>query len=174
MNILVKHYDSPCGRLMLASFSGRLCLCDWLQAKHRTTIDKRLQTALKAQYAGGTSEVLEEAERQLDEYFARRRTSFDLPLTLTGTDFQKRVWERLRRLPYGATASYASLAQALGQPKAVRAVANANGANPIAIVIPCHRIIGADGTLTGYAGGLDAKRYLLQMESGLTPLHTAL
>lgn len=101
---------------------------------------------------------------QLDEYFAGTRTAFDLPLRLHGTAFQVEVWEQLRRIPYGETISYGELAKRVDRPEAARAVGSANGQNPIAIVVPCHRVIGADGSLTGFGGGLDWKRWLLQRE----------
>src|SRR5918995_34758 len=106
----------------------------------------------------------EEAARQLREYFAGERTGFDLPLAPEGTDFQRRVWAALAAIPYGETTSYAALAERIGRPGSARAVGAANGANPLAIVVPCHRVVGADGTLTGYAGGLDVKRRLLDLE----------
>jgi methylated-DNA-[protein]-cysteine S-methyltransferase len=110
--------------------------------------------------------VLKEAQRQLEEYFAGERRDFDLLLAPHGTAFQERVWQQLRAIPYGRTVSYGDIARSLGlQPAASRAVGLANGRNPIAIVVPCHRVIGADGTLTGYAGGLDRKRALLSLES---------
>jgi len=110
--------------------------------------------------------VLQQARQQLDEYFNQERQSFDIPLLMVGTDFQKQVWHGLTDIPYGATCSYLELSKNIGNEKAVRAVASANGANAISIMIPCHRIIGSDGSLTGYAGGLDAKRMLLAMEGG--------
>jgi methylated-DNA-[protein]-cysteine S-methyltransferase len=106
-----------------------------------------------------------EAARQLLAYFARERREFTLTLTPRGTAFQQEVWRALLAIPFGATASYADIAERLGRPKAVRAVGAANGANPLAIVIPCHRIVGRDGTLTGYAGGLERKRTLLAFEA---------
>jgi methylated-DNA-[protein]-cysteine S-methyltransferase len=102
---------------------------------------------------------------QLDEYFAGTRTDFDLPLSLHGTDFQRRVWLELTRIPYGETISYGELARRIGRPNAMRAVGLANGRNPVSIIVPCHRVIGADGSLTGYGGGLDRKRLLLGLES---------
>ena len=104
--------------------------------------------------------------RQLDEYFAGTRTQFDIPLHPTGTPFQLKVWEQLREIPYGETISYGALARRVASPNASRAVGLANGRNPIAIIIPCHRVIGADGSLTGYGGGLDRKRFLLGLEVG--------
>jgi methylated-DNA-[protein]-cysteine S-methyltransferase len=109
--------------------------------------------------------LLDATERQLADYFAGRRTAFDLPLAPAGTPFQRCVWNALLAIPYGATASYAEIARRIGQPTAMRAVGAANGRNPIAIVIPCHRVIGADGTLTGYAGGLARKQALLALEA---------
>ncbi len=106
------------------------------------------------------------ALRQLDDYFAGKLKQFDLPLKAKGTEFRHKVWQALLAIPYGKTACYGDIANALDNPKAVRAVGSANGANPIAIVVPCHRIIGKDGTLTGYAGGLSRKQWLLQHESG--------
>ncbi|KQX12403.1 cysteine methyltransferase [Streptomyces sp. Root431] len=107
-----------------------------------------------------------EAIRQLDAYFAGELTEFDLPLHLVGTPFQLRVWEELRRIPYGETRTYGELAEALGNPTASRAVGLANGKNPVGIVVPCHRVVGAGGSLTGYGGGLDRKQRLLALESG--------
>jgi methylated-DNA-[protein]-cysteine S-methyltransferase len=109
--------------------------------------------------------LLDAARMQLDDYFAGRRTGFDLPLAPSGTPFQRSVWDALCTVPYGETASYARIARQVGSPAAVRAVGAANGRNPIAIVIPCHRIIGSNGTLTGYAGGLHRKRALLALEA---------
>ena len=110
-------------------------------------------------------EVLLRTVRELEEYFRGERKEFDIPLLLAGSEFQKRVWQQLRHIPYGQTVSYGELAAAIGAPKSVRAVANANGANAISIILPCHRVIGSDGSLTGYGGGTDTKRYLLELES---------
>lgn len=110
--------------------------------------------------------VLAETERQLEDYFKGKRRSFDLPLDFAGTDFQKSVWQALLRIPYGQTRSYGEIANELGNAKAMRAVGAANGRNPISIVAPCHRVIGASGKLTGFAGGLETKEFLLRLESG--------
>ncbi len=126
---------------------------------------KRLQQELRTSVKSGTSAVLKLARQELDEYFSGSRTSFSLPLLLCGTAFQKQVWQALMLIPYGATISYSQQAQRLGKPSAIRAVANANGANAISILVPCHRVIGKDCTLTGYAGGLPAKNYLIHLES---------
>lgn len=164
--IRVRRYHSPCGELLLGSFEGELCLCDWQVEKHRDHVDRRLQRILHARFEEGPSEVTERAARQLDEYFAGKRTTFDVPLLFVGTEFQKAVWNELLKVPFGTTISYAALSKRLGTPKAVRAVANANGANSMSIFAPCHRIIGTDRSLTGYGGGLAAKRFLLELESG--------
>ncbi len=118
--------------------------------------------------AAEATPLLLDAFRQLDEYFSRNRREFDLPLAPVGTPFQREVWEALRRIPYGETATYKEIAAAVGRPAATRAVGMANHCNPIAIVVPCHRVIGADGSLTGYAGGLELKRRLLDLEQGGT------
>lgn len=109
--------------------------------------------------------LLDEAARQLEEYFAGERTTFDLPLDLRGTEFQVSVWESLATIPYGETSTYGVQADRIGRPSAVRAVGAANGRNPVSIVLPCHRIVGKDGSLTGFAGGLEAKRFLLDLEA---------
>ena len=162
--IKVRRYESPCGVLMLGSFGDKLCLCDWQVEKHRGNVDRRLKRMLKAELQEGTTDVIERAEKQLDEYFAGQRREFDVPLLFVGTDFQIRVWRELLKIPFGATISYGEMARRMGCPKSVRAVANANGANAISIFAPCHRVIGSDNSLTGYGGGLDAKRTLLELE----------
>lgn len=162
--ILVYPYSSPYGELLLGSCGDRLCLCDWMIERRRKTIDKRLQNALHATYEEGRSDTIGRTVAELDEYFAGVRKYFDIPLLMTGTDFQKSVWQELLRIPYGVTLSYGELARQLGNPKAVRAVAAANGANPISLLIPCHRVIGSDRKLTGYGGGLDVKKKLLLLE----------
>ena len=118
----------------------------------------------------GSEAILDRTESQLNEYFAGKRTAFDLPLEPSGTTFQLRVWELLRRIPYGATASYGELARQLGDPHKSRAVGAANGANPIPIIVPCHRVVGSKGELTGFGGGLDRKRWLLEHEGALMRL----
>lgn len=114
--------------------------------------------------------LLRAAAEQLAEYFAGRRTRFELPLAATGTPFQRAVWDALREIPYGQTWSYADVAQHIGRPRAVRAVGAANGRNPLPIVVPCHRVVGANGTLTGYGGGLHNKRILLDLETRALPV----
>lgn len=163
--IHIQRYHSPCGDLMLGSFEDKLCLCDWAVEKHRDIVDIRLRKILQADYEESPSPVIEEARKQLDEYFEGKRTTFDIPLLFAGTEFQKSVWHELLKIPYGKTISYGELAKRLGMPRAVRAVANANGANAISIITPCHRVIGSNHSLTGYAGGLNAKKKLLELET---------
>ena len=114
---------------------------------------------------------LREARQQLEEYFAGERQEFSLTLEADGTDFQRRVWDALREIPFGETMSYGDIARRIGNPRAVRAVGLANGRNPISIIVPCHRVIGADGSLTGYGGGLERKRFLLTLEKAGHSLH---
>lgn len=169
--IHLQHYHSPCGELLLGSLDGQLCLCDWAEGRHRERIDKRLRRLLRADFDESPSEVTQEAARQLDEYFERRRRIFDVPLRFAGTDFQKKVWSRLLDIPYGTVVSYGELARMLGMPNAIRAVANANSSNAISIFAPCHRVIGSDRSLTGYGGGLVAKKMLLNLETDPASLH---
>lgn len=165
--ITTKRYESPCGTLLLGSFDGKLCLCDWQVEKHRDNVDRRLKRVLNAEFQDGASEVIEKTAKELDEFFAGKRRDFDIPLLFVGTDFQKAVWNELLKIPYGTTISYGDMARRLGMPQAVRAVANANGANAISILAPCHRVIGSDRSLNGYGGGLAAKRTLLEIEGAL-------
>jgi methylated-DNA-[protein]-cysteine S-methyltransferase len=114
-----------------------------------------------------TNEMCEKAVTQISEYFAGTRQEFDLPIALEGTEFQQQVWQELQNIPFGQTVSYGDLARSIGKPSAVRAVGAANGDNPVSIIVPCHRVIGSDGGLTGYGGGLERKQWLLKHEGGL-------
>ena len=163
--VKTKRYESPCGTLLLGSFNDKLCLCDWQVEKHRDHVDKRLKRVLQADFEDSSSAVIEKAIVLLDEFFAGKRKKFDLPLLFVGTNFQKKVCNELLKIPYGKTVSYGEMASRIGMPRAVRAVANANGANAISIFVPCHRVIGSDGSLTGYGGGLAAKKKLLDLET---------
>ena len=162
--ITLQRYSSPCGGLVLGSFGDRLCLCDWEGGRPRKSTELRLKRLLKAEFKEGISDVMEIANKQLDEYFHRERRGFDIPLLFVGTDFQKKVWNELLNIPYGTSISYGEMSSRLGVPKAVRALANANGANALSVIVPCHRVIGSDGSLTGYGGGLERKRFLLDLE----------
>ena len=165
--IQMQYYTSPIGELILGAFENKLCLCDWRYRKMRSAIDKRIQSGVQAEYVEEDNEILEEAIFQLNEYFKGDRTEFSIPLLLVGSDFQKSVWDALIEIPYGQTETYLGLSRKLGNEKAIRAVATANGANAISILVPCHRIIGSDGGLVGYAGGLTAKKKLLNIENAL-------
>jgi methylated-DNA-[protein]-cysteine S-methyltransferase len=158
--------DSPVGELLLTG-DGSHHLTGILFDGHRDGRDARPDAARLGREAPDDP-VLTRAADQLAEYFALERTMFDLPLDPAGTGFQRRVWTALLDVPYGRTASYGQIAERIGLlPSASRAVGHANGTNPISIVVPCHRIIGADGSLTGYGGGLDRKRFLLDLEQGV-------
>jgi len=164
-NILISYYTSPVGEIVLGTYENKLCLADWRYRKMRTAIDARIQKGLNAEYKEGEDKTLRKAVSQLDEYFAGERREFDVPLELVGTQFQKQVWNALVQIPFGKTETYLGLSWSLGNEKAIRAVATANGANAVSIIIPCHRIIGSDGSLVGYAGGLPAKKKLLALEN---------
>lgn len=162
--IHIQSYPSPCGDLLLGSYADRLCLCDWTNARHREHIDNRLRHLLQADFVTQPTPILKQAQKELEEYFAGKRRTFDVPLHYTGTDLQIAVWRKLQEIPYGTVLSYAELAHSLHRDRALRAVANAVAANPISIFVPCHRIIGSNRSLTGYAGGIPAKAYLLTRE----------
>lgn len=163
--IQTTYFKTPVGELILGIFEEQLCLCDWRYRKMRTRVDDRIQTSLKATYQQHPSVILELTKTQLSEYFEGQRQSFDVPILFAGTDFQKSVWKALLSIPYGRTSTYLQLSKQLGNQLAIRAVASANGANALSILVPCHRIIGSDGSLVGYAGGLNTKKKLLQLEN---------
>jgi methylated-DNA-[protein]-cysteine S-methyltransferase len=148
--------DSPVGKLLLAADAQGLRLISFERSKRAAPVQPEWRED-KAPFA--------EVIRQLQAYFGGELRAFDLPLAPEGTEFQLRVWNCLRTIPYGETISYAKLAQKLGNPQAVRAVGLANGCNPIPIIVPCHRVIGSDGSLTGFGGGLANKKILLDLES---------
>jgi methylated-DNA-[protein]-cysteine S-methyltransferase len=151
-------YDSPIGQLKLVADDGSLLAILWPK-------EKEGRVPLRAMVRAGSYGVLDTVARQLNEYFAGERVVFDLPMAPRGSEFQRNVWDQLAAIPYGETRSYAEIARALGNPKATRAVGQANGRNPISIVTPCHRVIAANGSLGGFAGTLEAKQYLLDLES---------
>ncbi|MFF5676027.1 methylated-DNA--[protein]-cysteine S-methyltransferase [Streptomyces hygroscopicus] len=152
--------DSPYGPLTLVATGTELSGLYMAEQRHRPP-----EETFGAPGDPGDAPFAETV-RQLAAYFAGELTAFDLPLRLDGTPFQRRVWDELRRIPYGRTCSYGQLADRVGQPTASRAVGLANGKNPIGIIVPCHRVVGSTGGLTGYGGGLDRKRRLLEFESG--------
>ena len=158
--MLYTTFDSPVGELLLTGDGGALHGLYMQEGRTAVRVRPEWQRA-EAPFA--------EAESQLGEYFAGRRTTFDLPLSLSGSPFQQRVWQALRDIPYGETISYGEQARRAGV-SSPRAVGVANGRNPISIIVPCHRVIGADGSLTGYGGGVERKQFLLDLEAGLMKL----
>lgn len=157
MNLFYKFVESPIGRLKLVASDQGLVAILWEN-------DRPRRVRLSELVQRPEHPMLARAEKELNEYFAGERDAFTLPLDMRGTDFQKQVWEALLGIPFGQTRTYGQLAKQLGNPNATRAVGAANGRNPIAIVVPCHRVVGSSGKLTGFAGGLDAKAYLLRLE----------
>ena len=159
-----RELESPIGPLLLAGDDGGLRFLRFAKGRDKARPEPDWEPDTRR---------LNDAVRQLTAYFARRLREFALPLAPQGTPFQTAVWQQLQRIPYGETISYGELARRLGNPKAVRAVGLANGSNPISIVIPCHRVIGSDGSLVGYGGGLPIKQALLALERGQGTLHSA-
>lgn len=162
--ILMTRLDTPVGPMFACSTEKGICLLEFTDRRMLETELEDLQRRLDSLILLGTNDHLKQLKKEIEEYFNKERTTFEVALDTPTTAFRQQVWEKLREVPYGQTASYKEQAIKLGNPNAVRAVANANGQNRIAIVIPCHRIIGSDGSLTGYAGGLDRKKWLLQHE----------
>lgn len=162
--ITIQYYKTKFGELILGSFDNQLCLCDWRYRRMRSSIDRRIQKGLDCPYEIGDSKVIQTTITQLQEYLSGSRKVFDVPLLWVGTDFQKKVWNELINIPFGETMSYLQLSRRLQNQKAIRAVASANGANALSIIVPCHRIIGSKGELVGYAGGLNIKKKLLELE----------
>ncbi len=163
--IKIQYFKTPFGELILGDYNHQLCLCDWRYRKMRTAIDNRIKSGINAEFVEESTELIQLTITQLNEYFSNKRTVFDLPLLLIGTDFQQNVWNELLKIDFGKTETYLGLSKKLNNIKAIRAVASANGANAISIIIPCHRVIGSSGELIGYAGGLETKKKLLQLEN---------
>ena len=157
MSLAYKIINSPVGKLKLVASDKGLVAILWEK-------DSPRRVRLSELVADDRHPVLMETERQLDEYFSGKRKAFSIALDLRGTRFQKDVWEALLAIPYGETRSYGQLAKQLGNPKATRAVGAANGRNPVSIIVPCHRVVGSSGELTGFAGGLETKAQLLTLE----------
>ncbi len=155
--------DSPIGELLLVGDGLSLHRLSMQGGRRPVHIDARWER----------HDAFDDVRRQLEEYFAGSRRAFDVPLLLRGSEFELRVWSALRQIEYGQTVRYGQIAARVGAPSAARAVGLANGNNPIAVIVPCHRVIGADGSLTGYGGGLKRKRLLLDLEAGVLPLPAA-
>jgi methylated-DNA-[protein]-cysteine S-methyltransferase len=166
MSLYYATMDSPSGPLMLVATPTGLCRVG-LPGEGRAALEEWLARWVGPEILEENQVALSTAVAQLREYFSRLRREFDLPLDLRGTSFQQQVWAELRKVPYGQTVSYGELARRVGCPGAARAVGQAVGANPVPIIIPCHRVVGADGSLVGYGGGLEVKSALLRLEGAL-------
>ncbi|MFX1567588.1 MAG: methylated-DNA--[protein]-cysteine S-methyltransferase [Promethearchaeota archaeon] len=164
-NLIFKELKTPIGVMVFGSSEKGLCLLDFKYRKSFPRILKRMNKYYGDSVTYGTSQFIELAENELEKYLHGNLKVFTVPLDIRGSPFQVKVWNELLQIKFGKTASYLEIAKRLGRPTAVRAVANANGQNSIAIMIPCHRIIGSNGSLTGYGGGIKIKRKLLQLES---------
>ena len=169
--IHIQYCKTTIGNLILGCFQNRLCMLDFRDRKTRSTIDKRIKQGLNADFIERDHGILQKTRQQIAEYLSGHRKQFDIPIWLVGSDFQKQVWQQLLRLNYGQTASYLTLAKKINNEKAVRALASANGANALALIIPCHRIIQSNGGLGGYSGGLSVKKRLLEIEASQAPSH---
>lgn len=164
MPIYCKELKTPVGKMIVGANDKGICLFDFEYRKALPEIKLRIATVLKEDYVFGAHPLFKELEQQVEAYFEGSRTAFDLPLQLAGSAFQVQVWEALLQIPYGEKRTYKQQALAYGDQKAIRAIASANGANGIAIIVPCHRVVGSNGSLTGYAGGVEQKRWLLEHE----------
>ena len=162
--INIQYHKTKIGELALGSFDEKLCLLDFRFRKMRTAVDSRIRKGLNAEYVEQNDDVIEKTRKQIDEYLNGDRNGFDVPIVVVGTEFQKTVWNALMKVPYGVTSTYSQLAKDINNEKAIRAVASANGANSIGLIIPCHRIIESNGDLGGYGGGLAVKKRLLKLE----------
>ncbi|HEY2805933.1 MAG TPA: methylated-DNA--[protein]-cysteine S-methyltransferase [Gemmatimonadales bacterium] len=162
--VTLARIETPLGPMISAVTGDELVLLEFGDRRMVPTQLKRLASLLRCRFEMGDTPLLAKVRRQLDEYFAGKRREFDVPVSTPGTAFQRAAWDALRRIPVGSTRSYAEQAVAIGRPSAVRAVARANGDNRIAILIPCHRVVGSDGDLTGYGGGIWRKKALLERE----------
>ncbi len=165
--INIQYYKTKIGELIIGSYDNKLCILDFRYRRMRTSVDNRIKKYLKTDFIMREDEIIVETKKQIDEYLQGSRKEFDIPILLLGTDFQKRVWNELMKVGYGYTATYLDIATRIDNPKAVRATASANGANAIALIVPCHRIIETGGGLGGYGGGVAVKKRLLKIESSL-------
>jgi len=163
--IYYKQLQTPIGPMIACSGDKGICLLEFYEEGGLERKIASVEKWLKGVLIKETTPYLEQAEKELQQYFAGERKVFEVPLQLHGTDFQKQVWQALQTIPYGVTRSYMQQTLSFTVAESIRAVANANGKNPIAIIVPCHRVIGSNGSLTGYAGGLWRKKYLLELES---------
>ncbi len=162
--VTITHIETDLGLMIAGASDKGICMLEFADSKLIDLKLRQLGLIFKATLEQGNNSYTETLKTQLTEYFKGKRHNFNIPLDLAGTEFQKQVWLSLLKIPYGHTISYAKQAQLISKPSAVRAVANANGKNRIYIILPCHRVIGANGTLTGYGGGVWRKKELLDLE----------
>lgn len=168
MNISQTYINTPIGEMIACATDKGICLLEFNDRKKLDGQFQKLSKELNATISEEKNVYFDLLREELEAYFIGKLKEFTIPLDLVGTEFQKNVWQALLAIPYGKTRSYLQQAESMGSPLSIRAVANANGMNKIAIIVPCHRVIGSNGKLTGYAGGLERKRFLLNLEKGIT------
>jgi len=172
-DLLTASIDTPIGRMVAIASDAGVCVLEFLDSRTAPSSARAFAKRHGAKSVSGTNRHLDRLRAELDAYFAGELRRFETPLDLRGTPFQKAVWKRVARAPYGRTLTYAQVAARAGRPSAVRAAGHANGRNPVSILVPCHRIVGSDGKLHGYGGGLWRKRWLLELERGESPASPA-
>ncbi len=170
MGFTHRNVTTPLGEMLAMADENSLVALEFTEPERLDPQLGRLRKRLRGIWQEGNTPVLDQIERELADYYAGHRREFDVSIQLSGTEFQNRVWTELLKIPYGETRTYGQIAAQLGDPNVVRAVGMANGDNPLAIIVPCHRVIGADGSLTGYGGGLWRKQRLIELEQGQMPL----
>lgn len=166
--IITKKIKTPVGEMILGALDAKICFLEFYLPERYKEMPGKLRKVFDAELVEGTNEVIEQAEKELQEYFAGKRKQFTVPLDLRGTKFELKIWDQLLKIPYGQVCSYSDIAKKIHNPKSVRAVGGANHSNPVAIIVPCHRVVGKNGSLSGYGGGMDKKKFLLQLEQGGT------
>jgi len=167
--LLTTQFETPIGQMLAAGNHEGIWLLEYSIEDRLALQKRRLTKQMDVEFTKGDFKYSEQLMEELKEYFAGSRKTFTTPIVMSGTPFQKQVWEQLLTIPYGQTRSYTQQAIQMGSPEAIRAIAHANGENRMAILIPCHRVIGADGNLTGYGGGIWRKRFLLELEKAIQP-----
>lgn len=168
--IIYKRIKTPVGEMSLGAFGSKICFLEFHMPDRFEEMSRRICKLYEAEFVEGTCNVIEKAEKELREYFEVERKEFSVPLVLRGTEFELKIWKQLQKIPYGQVCSYSDMANKINSPKSVRAVGGANHNNPIAIIIPCHRVVGKNGSLVGYGGGMDKKKFLIELERGEIPL----
>jgi AraC family transcriptional regulator, regulatory protein of adaptative response / methylated-DNA-[protein]-cysteine methyltransferase len=169
LSIAIQNIDSPLGKMVVGSTEKGICYLTWLDEDGMVTVEREIRKRYGVPTLLDGNPYNTQLVKELGEYFSGNRRQFETPLDTRGTEFEKKVWRHLTEIPYGRTKSYGQVATTIGNPKGSRAVGGANGANPVVIVVPCHRVIGADGSLHGFGCGLWRKKWLLELESGMIP-----